>query len=423
MLPYRDGRQAPAGSGVTEWLGGEGVATNAVGPSRTHLLNPASIGQANRARVLEYLHREGPSSRATIARDLHVSRATIATILQPLLDNGTLIEQEPGRASAAGGKPPRPLWFADNGRLLGAMRIAPTHITGALLGLDGSVRRTHQVPVPCQIGAPASRERYDSAILEVAHRCFDDATLLGVGVAASGMIDTDRGVIIRLHLAPALEGYPAAERLGSEFDCEVAVDHHPRVQALGDRWFGQGRHLSHFASVYTGEALGFGIVHEGRIIRGEAGAGGESGHTVVDLNGAQCACGRRGCWETVATLGWLRQEAVRRQVPGAASIDCGELAALADTGLSEAVELLDTYARNLAIGMANNEHVFASGTYIMHGDVCAGGDLMQARLSHWMAAFSPDRREAPHIVMGDAKDDITLLGGGGMVLSAVLGSL
>lgn len=384
-----------------------------------HLLNPASIGQANRARVLEHLHREGPSSRAQMARALGVSRATIATILQPLLDNKTLVEQEPGPASAAGGKRPRPLWFTDEGRLLGALRIAPTHIAGALLGVDGQLRRSHQR----ELDPGSDTEHWDRTLLEVAHRCFDGAELLGIGVAASGMIDTTTGTILALHLAKALEGFPVAERLGSTFDCVVAVDHHPRVQALGDRWFGQGRHLDHFASVYTGEALGFGIVHEGRILRGESGAGGESGHTVVELDGLECLCGRRGCWETVATLSWLRREAERRGLAGAATLTCRGLSDLAEAGDPGADELLDTYARNLAVGMANNEHVLASGTYILHGDVCGGGEAMGQRLARWLVEFSPRRRVEPTVILSDTADDITLLGGGGMVLATALGSL
>jgi predicted NBD/HSP70 family sugar kinase len=180
--------------------------------------------------------------------------------------------------------------------------------------------------------------------------------------------------------------------------------------------------LSNFASVYTGEALGFGIVYDGEIVRGVDGAGGEYGHTVIDMNGDECMCGRRGCWETVATSGWLRREALRRHLPVYAGLDCAGLTALAGDGVEAAAGLLDHYARNLAIGMANNEHMLASGVYIMHGDVCAGGDVMRRRLQTWLAEYSPHRGVAPQVILGDPGDEITLLGGGGLVLSNVLGN-
>jgi predicted NBD/HSP70 family sugar kinase len=384
--------------------------------AKSRLLTPTSIGHTNRARVLEMLHQEGPSSRAQIARALNVNRATVATILQPLIDNGTLLEGERIPASKAGGKPARPLWFSRNETELGSMRIAPNEITVARLGIDGSIHASlHK-----QIRMDEHLDTISSTIMSLAHACFDEKTLMGIGVAASGLIDADAGMIISVHLAPSLNHYPIGRMLAAEFHVPVTVDHHPRVQALGDKWFGYGRRVSHFASVYTGEALGFGIVHDGAIVQGEAGAGGESGHTVVDMNGETCLCGRTGCWETVATLAWLRREATNRELPGATTINCAILTSLAEEGDRAARELLDRYAHNLAVGMANNEQILASGTYIMHGDVCSGGEQMRSHLERWLEEFSPTRGKPPAVIFADDPDNMTLLGGGGLVLSRTL---
>jgi predicted NBD/HSP70 family sugar kinase len=384
---------------------------------KTRLLSPASIGQTNRSRVLELLHQNGPSSRAQLARALNVNRATVASILQPLIDNATLVEGDQVAASPAGGKPARPLWFNREGMELGSMRIAATGVTAARLGVDGTIRAQAHAALDPQQGISAVQ----SVIVSLASECFEDRPLLGIGVAASGMIDTTTGMIISLHLAPVLNHYPLGDVLFRRFGVPVAVDHHPRVQALGDKWFGHGRQLASFASVYTGEALGVGIVHNGQIVRGEAGAGGEYGHTVVDMNGERCLCGRTGCWETVASSLWLRQEAERRGIRGADPVGCAWLSRQAADGDAAAAELLDLYARNLAIGMANNEHMLASGTYIMHGEAAAGGQLMHERLQHWLVTYSP-RREGPvEVIMGDPTDEITLLGGGGLVLTNELG--
>jgi predicted NBD/HSP70 family sugar kinase len=346
-----------------------------------------------------------------------VGRATVATILQPLIEDGTLVEGDFVASSPVGGKPARPLWFNPDGPELGSMRIAPTAVTAARLGMDGTIRQQAQQPIP----AGAELAAFEQAIRTVAAECFAGHSLLGIGIAASGMIDTNTGTILSLHLAPVLNRYPVAHVLGQTFGVPVIVDHHPRVQALGDQWFGYGRQLAHFASVYTGEALGFGIVHEGAIIRGEDGAGGEYGHTVVDMTGERCLCGRTGCWETVATTGWLRREAAKAGLGDAAEIDAARLAADADHD-PVAADLLDRYARNLAIGLANNEHMLGSGTYILHGDACRGGVLMERRIAHWLSEFSPRRGTGPVLIMASAGDDMTLLGGGGLVLATVLGA-
>jgi predicted NBD/HSP70 family sugar kinase len=382
------------------------------------LLNPASIGQVNRSRVLELLHQNGPSSRAQLARALNVNRATIASILHPLIDNRTLVEGEQVAASPHGGKPARPLWFNADGLELGAMRLSAKAVTVARIGMDGTIHASGHA----SIDPGQSIAELQEAVLALAARCYENRPLLGIGIAASGMVDTTTGTIISLHLAPVLNQYPLGRVLVERFGVPVAVDHHPRVQALGDKWFGYGRHLPSFASVYTGEALGMGIVHEGQIIAGPAGAGGEYGHTVVDMAGELCMCGRYGCWETVASVLWLRREAERRGLEEPQAVGAARLSRAADTGDEAAAALLDLYARNLAVGMANNEHMLASGTYVVHGDAAAGGERMQALLQHWLTTFSPRRGLPTVVVLGDSGDQITLLGGGGLVLSKELGA-
>jgi len=381
------------------------------------LLSPTRIGRVNRARVLELLHQEGPSSRAQLARALGVNRATIASILQPLIDSGTLVEGDQVSASPAGGKPARPLWFNRDGNELGSMRLAPRSVTAARLGMDGTVHHQTNRGFNPEEGLDV----VTAALTAAAEECFSDRTVLGIGIASSGMVDTTTGTILAINLAPVLNGFPLGAVMAERFEVPVAVDHHPRVQALGDKWFGQGRAVPSFASVYTGEALGMGIVHERQIVRGPAGAGGEYGHMVVDMNGDPCTCGRRGCWETVASLPWLRRQAVERGLAGAGEIDCGHLAHAADQGDAEAAELLDLYARNLAIGMANNEHMIASGTYIVHGDAARGGDRMRESLDRWLGGLAPRRGSTTAVLLGSSGDESTLLGGGGLVLSTVLG--
>ncbi|PRA82375.1 ROK family protein [Microbacterium sp. MYb66] len=383
--------------------------------ARKPLITTSAIGAANRRRVLETLHRLGPSSRAQLARSLGVNRATIATILQPLLDSATLVEGDPVAPSEAGGKPARPLWFRNDGPWLGAVHLSPDFVVAARIAFDGTIHEMHHAAY----SRDASAEEIITCLHQVTDGCFAGEQLVGIGVAAAGMVDTSTGSVISMHLTPGLNGLPVVALLEKRFGATTLIDHHPRVQALGDRWFGLGREIQDFASVYTGEALGFGIVHGGEVLRGENGAGGESGHTIVQMDGALCRCGRRGCWETVATLGWLRDRAAAAKLPGADTLDSRGLATLVDAGSEDAAALLDLYARNLAIGIANNEQILAPGHYIMHGDACTGGDAMREALQAWVTRLAPERGHPPTVMFADDPDQITLLGGAGLVLSSV----
>ena len=163
--------------------------------------------------------------------------------------------------------------------------------------------------------------------------------VLGVGVAVPGLCDSHSGTVIGSSQLPGLHGTALIERLAVEIAAPIVLDNDARAQALGEKWFGEGRGVQSFAAVQTGHGLGLGLVLDGVIVRGPAGYTGELGHTCVVANGGElCRCGLRGCWETVATLGWLRAEAQRLGLHGAATMDAATLCVLAAS--SEAADTL-----------------------------------------------------------------------------------
>ncbi len=65
--------------------------------------------------------------------------------------------------------------------------------------------------------------------------------------------------------------------------------------------FGGAAGMRHFMVITLGTGVGSGIVVNGEVLYGADGFAGEIGHTVVDPDGRECACGKRGCLETYAS--------------------------------------------------------------------------------------------------------------------------
>jgi predicted NBD/HSP70 family sugar kinase len=150
---------------------------------------------------------------------------------------------------------------------------------------------------------------------------------------------------------PALQGTWLRDLLLERYGVPVVVDTDTRSQALAEKWFGQGRGVQAFAAVRIGAGIGAGVVLNGTVFRADQGLGGEFGHTVVAQHGGlPCACGRSGCWETVAGTDWIRAEGRRLGLRG--RLDCASLVSRAD-----AAEVLATWSDNVAVGLTNLAHV------------------------------------------------------------------
>ena len=244
----------------------------------------------------------------------------------------------------------------------------------------------------------------------------DRSQVLGIGVAVPGVCNTATGNVVGSGVVPALAGDVLAKTLAKRFRCRVLIDNDSRAQALGEKWFGRGRQVTSFASIQTGHGIGVGLVIGGVVVRGPRGEAGEAGHTTVVVDGDRCNCGLRGCWETIATLRWLRAESATRGIEGAATLDAAKLVALTDD--PDARALLERYADNVAVGIANLTQLLSPGLFILHGDAVGGGELFRSLIEK-----AARRRVFGHVrpsvevVLSELDRRATLLGAAGLVLS------
>ncbi len=397
-------------------LNGNTDAKRSAKPGRS-LLSSSLVGSTNRGRVLQALFDLGPTSRAELARQAGVNKTTISGIVQPLIEQQFLVEGEPLRVAEGSGKPARPLGFSPNARPICSVLIMPQSIRTCLVTLEGKIYAEHTRAWSAD--GMSAAEIVEAIVTTIGRTLAETPRApLGIGVAVGGMVDTDRRCIVAMNLLPALAGFMLGDALADRFNLPVLIDHHPRALLVGDRWFGHGRGLRTFAVVYTGEVLGGAFYLDGRLHRGLVGAGGEIGHTFVRVDGDVCRCGRRGCWDTIATLGWLRREAKTASLPDWEAINSKRLVELTAAGTVGAAPLLDLYARNVAVGIANLQQTLAPNTFILHGDVVGGGTTMTEAIMRHVKQLVPSRPGCEiTFAVNEAEDRAAMLGAAGLVLS------
>lgn len=122
----------------------------------------------------------------------------------------------------------------------------------------------------------------------------------GVGIGAPGAVDPGRGIV---HKAPNL-GWNNV-RLGPELRkllrVPIIVDNDVNVGTVGEHALGAGERVQEMVGIFVGTGIGAGIILGGKLYYGCRGSAGEIGHTVLEVDGPLCGCGRRGCVEALAS--------------------------------------------------------------------------------------------------------------------------
>ncbi|MER7772592.1 ROK family protein [Kitasatospora sp. NPDC096140] len=238
-----------------------------------------------------------------------------------------------------------------------ALDVGGTELKGAVVADDGTVLQSERWLTRPDRGPGAVID----TVLGCAAELADLARRAGTppraaGLAVPGLVDEAAGTVLR---AVNVDWYdvPIRQWLAEHLGLPVAFGHDVRAGGLAEARLGAGRGSDSFLFVPVGTGIAAAVLHDGRPVTGALGAAGELGHLVVRPGGDPCACGGRGCLETVASASAVARryalltgrrgttaEEVHRRVHGgereAARIWAETVDALAD-GLAAATVLLD----------------------------------------------------------------------------------
>jgi glucokinase len=248
----------------------------------------------------------------------------------------------------------------------------------------GSARR----PTPTS-GGPADVAREMEIALRDAAKAaeIELSELAGVGVGSPGTIE--RGEVTSARNLPGWEGmFPLAATLQEALGCGVVVGNDVQVATDAEFRLGAGRLYDSLLGVFWGTGVGGGLILAGRPWTGRGGAG-EIGHVVVEIDGARCTCGRRGCMEAYAGRAAMEIHARRLHEEKGRKTDLFKLAAeherprltsgiwarALESGDKLAIQVLDRAVRALGAGIASVVNVLD-----VEGVIIGGG--LGVRLGH-----------------------------------------
>ena len=253
---------------------------------------------------------------------------------------------------------------------------------------------------------------------------------IGIGMGSPGVVDREKGTVIGAYNLNWKALQPVKDKIEKATGIPFYIDNDANVAALGERWMGAGENQPDVVFMTLGTGVGGGIVAEGKLLHGLAGAAGELGHITVDFDQPiQCTCGKKGCLETVASatgiVNLTRRYAdeyagnaeLKKLIDNGEDVNAKIVFDLAKEGDELALIVYRNFARYLGIACANIGSILNPSTIVIGGGVSAAGDFLLdgVRKVYELNSF-PQVRTSTKLALATLGNDAGVIGAASLVL-------
>jgi predicted NBD/HSP70 family sugar kinase len=358
-------------------------------PLQIRTATPSSVRAVNRSIILELIRRRPPVSRAELARITGIFRSSVSDIVDELVSDDLVVEQR-GTPSRRGRVPIRLSLNEISYPVLG-LNIRPKYSQMAWAGLSGRIQKT------ITFRTPTSPKKLVHAVARIANSLRRDlgpgrSQFRKMGISIPGHIDTSTGRILWTPTHPELSDFPITEAIFAASGILALGDNDCNAGALSELWLSTGTKKDRNADFVflnvSDFGTGAGAVVNGQIYRGhDSHFAAEVGHMVIQPDGIQCSCGRRGCWERyVSNNATWRRFCPRLEFTIEAF---EEMLMSAHHGNPRALGSVRETARYLSLGISNLGFLFNPAEVVVAGRIAAVWDLI--------AGDVMDRYSSPHL--------------------------
>jgi glucokinase len=282
--------------------------------------------------------------------------------------------------------------------------VGGTKCLGVLLDEEGTIVDEERRPTPKETDELVARLCELSEVLGPAD---------SIGIGVPGLV-TRQGMLRAAPHITKVADLPLrdlmAERLERDL-AEVTIDNDATCALLAESTIGNAQGVRDAVLVTLGTGIGGGVLAGGVIQRGSNGFVGEMGHMVVDPDGPDCPCGRRGCWERFASGSALahfgRVAAEEGKLPAVVELAGGDPAmvtgehvtAAARAGDEPALAILDGFGRWVGIGLVNLTNLLDPELFVLGGGLVELRDLIVEPIRHWLGQllYAPSFRPHPRL--------------------------
>ncbi len=258
---------------------------------------------------------------------------------------------------------------------------------------------------------------------------FSKNDLEGIGIGCPGAINAPKGVVDYANNLGWVK-VPLVAKLKEYFNVPIYISNDANVAALGEAIYGSGKQYNNSVMITLGTGVGGGIVIDHRLFEGNEGKGAELGHMVIEVDGKECSCGRRGCFEAYSSATALIESTKKAMIENQTSQMWQEVAGNLDKvdgklafeyykkGDLVAKEVIDNYIHYLGEGLLNICNIFRPEAILLGGGISAQKDCLLNLLEPYLEERFYGYRQSPKVALKIATlgNDAGIIGAAALVL-------
>ena len=285
--------------------------------------------------------------------------------------------------------------------------IGGMSIKGAAVDSNGRVYETFSMPFVKGEPGEITISKLADIVKEYIASNKLEKKIVGIGIGSPGTIDVNNGIV---NYANNLgwNNLPVADLMREKLPYPVRLTNDANAASLGEAKFGAGKLYETVIMLTLGTGVGGGIILNGKLFEGNEGKGGELGHTVVQVDGEQCSCGRKGCLEAYASATALIRETKKAMLANKRSLMWQispeiELVGgrvvfeAAAKGDKSAKAVLDNYIKYLGEGILNYCNIFRPNVVVLSGGIANAGAALFDPLNEYVRVRNYGYQSTPEV--------------------------
>ncbi len=368
--------------------------------------------------IIKRLYFDKAMSCAELSDLFDKSIPSIAKAINELIDEGFVVEQ--GYAPSSGGR--RPLLYSIKADAIYILAIAMDQLSTRIQLLDlfnNPIAESISLDLQLQNNPGALTILVNSINRYIAKAPVSKERIAGIGIGMPGFVNVVEGINYT-YLHPGNKSL--TQYISDETGLATYIDNDSSLIALAEQKFGIAKSQKDVMVVNLGWGIGLGMIVKGEIYRGHNGLAGEFSHIPLSEDDALCACGKRGCLETAASMMVVAQKAIEGikngRVTSLKTSDAYPSKALGDTimdaagnGDQFAIELLSDAGYKIGKAIAILIHIMNPKTVVLSGRGARSGKILLAPIQQALHKYCiPRLAESTELLISELGFDAELIG-------------